>query len=207
MPLISILQFPLWGSPAEPDAVPERRDIQAVTALCPCSSAVCFPGNKSSRVCSAPCCCSCRLSPSATSLLSWEVLQSWALTLGCSRMLCWGFVSDGREEQPLLVMLLENFPPEGGKETNLSFHTCTESHQPVLAEESTFLRQRLYFQNVFRSGYNLFWFLSVSVPVHLLLEIVNFAFRCWERSIQLMWTMNPLGKQKIHRFRASQNTN
>lgn len=41
-------------------------------------------------------------------------------------------------EQPLLVMLLGNFPPEGEGNKSLSFHTCTKFYQTVLAEEFAF---------------------------------------------------------------------
>lgn len=103
VPLISTLQFPLWVEPSWAWCSPREGMWRLLPALCSQELLLLlgcgvFLETRAAHVWSAPCWCSFRLSPSATNLLSREVLQSWALTLGCIRMLpwCWWFFSDER---------------------------------------------------------------------------------------------------------------
>lgn len=87
-------------------------------------------------------------------------------------------------EQPLLVMLLENFPPGGGgiKKTQLShMHEVLSAYTIRSIYILGWDRGYISRMSLTSEQCHLFCFFSVSIPVRLLLEIVNFEFCCWEK--------------------------
>lgn len=175
MPLISILQFPLWVEPSWAWCSPREKGYgDCYPALCSQRlllflMCVVFLTIRPAQVCSATCWCSFSLSQSATSLLSREVLQNWAVTLGCTRMLppCWRFVSDERWNSKVwnnhsLWCYWRISLSQWEKKKQSSLFTHAQSIISLYYQKNLHfgLREKLYFQNVtvFRRGCNLFCF-------------------------------------------------